>query len=158
MSAEHTEVIVVWAGTVLLAWLQQEQTEEGRKPLEGFATGFAVLTPLLLPSSVLPDKSHCKSGSHDTEHFHLLCCQPCSALHPPSALLLMNQQVYCTRAKGDSASQAGVRPGFGLIRLWLVRTLLNQHFLCHCVISDLGEPSLFFLVPQTCDLCDTKWL
>lgn len=148
MSAEHTEVIVVWTGTVLLAWLQQEQTEVGRKPLESFATGFAVLTPLLLPFSVLPDKSQGRSGSPDREHFLLLCCHPCGALHPPPALLLLkNQQVYCMCAKGDPASQAGGRPGFGLMRLWPARTLLNQHFLCHCVISDLGEPSLFFLVP-----------
>lgn len=40
MSAEHTEVIVVCAGTVLLAWLQQEQTEGKGGAPGGFCSRF----------------------------------------------------------------------------------------------------------------------
>lgn len=84
--------------------------------------------------------------------FCLLCCHPCGALHAPLALLLLIQQVYCMCAKGDPASQAGVRPGLGLMRLWPVRPLLNQYFLRRSVTSHLAEPSLFFVVPPSCVL------
>lgn len=101
MSAEHTEVVVVCAGTVLLAWLQQEQTEAGREPLEGVATGFAAwyhccyllcatrqkpeqewfpwqrtLLPAMLPSLRCPPSTSC-SSPEPASLLHMCQGRPC---------------------------------------------------------------------------------